>query len=539
MGRNVGIYTRISLDREGKSESPDRQEQVCRARVEERNWNLVGVYSDPDVSAFKRGAKRPQYERLLKDIKDGVVDCVVVSNLDRLTRGGLSAIGRVLDVLEMRGGQIVAVDDHLDSSEGAGELIMGVLASIAKKESQNTSARVKAAHRSAASKGRVHSGGSRQFGYERSGVVIPEEAAIVRELADRIWAGESLRQLAFDLNRRGIKTTQGNQWYSVTVGHMIRSPRLAGLRVYSDGPDRKIRDVFPGDWEPILSQEEHVSLLATMARPLATRRSVVRHLLTGLVVCGKCGGALKTMGFVMKNGQPFPRYQCLKQPGHMNCGNVAITKNSLDAYVTDLALGFLSRAKLRPLEDDEGTEQALKELIDEDAQALRELTHERFVSRTVAPDAYEPARRALQDRLDQNEQALDSLRRRIDDTKRSLRLGNRADLDAWWKTATIEEQRATLARVFSKLEIMPAKHRGGNKFDTGRVRQSYRWDLYMRAGQRFEETATPEELDQAEREYLVSAAEELWGEVALAQRSSDVPASSSTARKRPGQDVRR
>jgi hypothetical protein len=260
---------------------------------------------------------------------------------------------------------------------------------------------------------------------------------------------------------------------------------------------------------------------------------------TPLVVCGKCGGALKTMGFVMKNGQPFPRYQCLKQPGHMNCGNVAITKTSLDAYVTDLALGFLSRAKLRPFQDDEGQERTLEQLIDEDATALRELTHERFVSRTVAPDAYEPARQALQDRLDQNQDALDHLQRRIDETKRSLRLGNRDDLNAWWETATIEEQRATLARVFSKVMIMPAKHRGGNKFDTGRVVESYRWDLYMRAGQRFDDTSTPEELDQAERDYLACAAEELWSEVALSRRPSDVPASSSTARKKPRRSVRR
>jgi len=130
--------------------------------------------------------------------------------------------------------------------------------------------------------------------------------------------------------------------------------------------------------------------------------------------------------------------------------------------------------------------------------------------------------------LDQNQEALDHLQRRMDDTKRSLRLGNREDLDAWWKEASIEEQRATLARVFSKLEIMPAKHRGGNRFDTGRVVESYRWDLYMRAGQRFEETATPEELDQAERDYLAN----------LTVIPSDVPASPSTVRKKPPRGVR-
>ncbi len=454
MGRKAGIYTRISLDRDGTSESPEVQEATCRRHIEQEGWELVRVYSDRDRSAFKKGAKRPEFERLLRDATAGEIDCVVVFKLDRLTRGGVSVIGRVIDLLETHNGALVAVRDGLDTSKGGGRLTAAVLSEIAKQESENTRIRVMAAQQKAATVGRMHGGGSRHFGYVRleNGPYIgvdPDEAVIVREVAQRVLAGESLRKIAFDLNDRGVKppgrgkTTQGKEWYSVTVGQMIRSPRLAAIRIYRDGqPDREVHD---GKWDPILSKEEHLAVLAALQRPLAVRRAVRRHLLTGIVTCGACGGSMKPMGFVMKNGKSFPRYQCVKSPGYKNCGRVAAAENSLDKYVVDCALTFLSHAMLRPLEDDQVAVQDLEREIVEDVQALRDLTHERFVARHVGQDEYELARAELQERLDANRQTIEALRRRIDETRMSLKLGDREGLDRWWETATIEERRELLA----------------------------------------------------------------------------------------------
>ena len=54
------------------------------------------------------------------------------------------------------------------------------------------------------------------------------------------------------------------------------------------------------------------------------------HLLAGIIYCLECGGKMKTMGFRMRNGKPFERYQCVKNLGQVNCGKVAITKRSTD-----------------------------------------------------------------------------------------------------------------------------------------------------------------------------------------------------------------
>ena len=62
-----------------------RQVQDCRALAERRGWHVVDSYIDDDVSAYK-GKPRPEYRRMLDDMRAGAVDAVVVWHLDRLHR---------------------------------------------------------------------------------------------------------------------------------------------------------------------------------------------------------------------------------------------------------------------------------------------------------------------------------------------------------------------------------------------------------------------------------------------------------------------
>src|SRR5664280_3696431 len=81
----AAIYARISSDPEGDMLGVTRQVTDCRALAERRGWRVVGTYIDDDVSAYK-GKPRPQYRRMLDDMRAGAVDAVVVWDLDRLHR---------------------------------------------------------------------------------------------------------------------------------------------------------------------------------------------------------------------------------------------------------------------------------------------------------------------------------------------------------------------------------------------------------------------------------------------------------------------
>ena len=62
-----------------------RQLEDCRKLAGDRGWTVVDEYVDNDVSAYS-GKRRPEYERMLADIRDGLRDAVLVYNMDRLTR---------------------------------------------------------------------------------------------------------------------------------------------------------------------------------------------------------------------------------------------------------------------------------------------------------------------------------------------------------------------------------------------------------------------------------------------------------------------
>lgn len=82
----AGIYTRLSRDRDGTQTATARQEADCRELAASEGWDVIAVYEDSDLSGSKRGVIRPDYERMLDDVRAGRIDRVLVWKLDRLSR---------------------------------------------------------------------------------------------------------------------------------------------------------------------------------------------------------------------------------------------------------------------------------------------------------------------------------------------------------------------------------------------------------------------------------------------------------------------
>jgi DNA invertase Pin-like site-specific DNA recombinase len=465
MSRRAGLYARISLDRTGESEAPERQLADAEHEALRRGWEVVDRYVDRE-SAFSPTAKRAQYNRLLHDLRTGRIDAVVCWKLDRLTRQGTRGMGKFLDVLGDN--ELVSVTEaFLDTTTPMGRAVLMLIASLAEQESENTALRVKRAQKSAAQRGDLPGGGYRIYGLRQRtkhgvmpgggepGTIVPHEAAIIRECMERILKGQSLRSIAFDLNDRGITTSTGGQWRSRTLGQMLKSPTLAALRKYDD-------ELLDGNWEPIITKEEHFQLVAALSTRLAERREPSRsHLLSGIIHCDVCKQPMRHMWFTMKNGRRFERYQCLDEPGHKQCGKVAITSKSTDAYVTQELLDWMADYGFHPLSDETSIE-ALDEQLAADQQALYELVRARFVDRTIPNDAYVSARDTLQQSIGRNE----ALKTRLDVR---LPLGDRVALQQWWDQASSQERQQVARERIARVLVKPAQRRGGNKFDPTRL----------------------------------------------------------------------
>lgn len=138
----AAIYAQISEDTEGLANGVKRQIADCRALAEDLGWNVYDIYTDNDISAYS-GKRRPEYERLLSDMENGVVNCVLVYNLDRLTRQpreferfheAASKAG-ITDVRFVTGNMDFGTDDGL--------FIGPIQAAVAANESATKSQRIK------------------------------------------------------------------------------------------------------------------------------------------------------------------------------------------------------------------------------------------------------------------------------------------------------------------------------------------------------------------------------------------------------------
>ena len=85
----AGIYARISHDASGTALGVTRQRADCEALIARKGWDVGEVYIENDTSAFSR-KPRPQYLRMLDDVRNGRVGVVVAWHPDRLHRSPAS-----------------------------------------------------------------------------------------------------------------------------------------------------------------------------------------------------------------------------------------------------------------------------------------------------------------------------------------------------------------------------------------------------------------------------------------------------------------
>jgi len=511
--KRAGILARISLDPDGEAESPDQQLADGRDLAQQRSAEVVATYVERDVSGYKQ-RERPEYDRLIADMRAGKLDVVIVWAIDRLTRQGVVGIAKFLQVMDETGVALISVTQpFLDTTTALGRGVLGLIASLAQAESENTSTRLKRSHRFSAQAGKPHSGGSRHFGYRQTvrgvtlpdaegepGTIVESEEAAIHEAIERVKEGQSLRSIARDFNTRDIKTPMAGQqrkrkgkpyicsgdWSARSLSQMLRSPRIAAI-------NEREGERYAGTWEPIISETEHDEIVQLLTTTTPSARRGKRHLLTGLVRCGNCGGAMAT-SFYKKNGVDYPRYACVKDPGNDRCGKVAVVMSKADEYITDQLLRFLSVAQLRPLEGDDNESELQDQLIEAQG-AMSELVRERFVLRTLTPAHFEGARGELQAQIDALDRRMEALKRAKADRTATLPLGDLGALRAWWEGASGEERRAAVRWAVRDVEVFSVGRRG--QFSSDRMGYMLNWSVLMLSADKAGEL-TPE----AEAEYI-------------------------------------
>lgn len=111
----AAVYARISLYRKEEA-GVKRQQKACRDLAAARGYIANCVYVDNSISAYS-GATRPKYQRLLRDIKAGLIDKVLVWHQDRLHRR-LAELSEYIDVVATHGVDTETVNGRGNDTPG-------------------------------------------------------------------------------------------------------------------------------------------------------------------------------------------------------------------------------------------------------------------------------------------------------------------------------------------------------------------------------------------------------------------------------------
>lgn len=315
----TAAYARYSSDLQ-RDASLEDQLRNCRAYCARHGWPDPVVYTDAAISGSRND--RPGYRQLLADATR--YDVVLIDDLSRLSRDSVESQSAVKR-LKFHGVRVIGVSDGIDSGRRSHKADVGLrglmselyLDDLAEKTHRGLTGRVLAGS----------SAGGLPYGYRVTTVgqlaIDDGQAAVVRRIFAAYVAGDSPRTIAHQLNDDGVPSPRGSTWAMTAIYGDVRrgigilaNPIYAGERIWNRShwikhPDsgRRVRQERPeSDWKrsavPELAIVDAATWEAAQRRLKRLRRKVqadgapvragrpARHLLSGILRCGQCGGRL-------------------------------------------------------------------------------------------------------------------------------------------------------------------------------------------------------------------------------------------------------
>lgn len=323
----IGAYVRVSTEEQANiaDGSIDSQQHRLKAYLDlknhqEKNWGrIVDFYIDDGYSA--KDTKRPAYQKMIRDLRTGKINLILVTDLSRLSRN-IADFCRLQDELASFKAKFHSIKEQFDSTSPSGEMMLFNLINLAQFERKQTSERVSLNFHSRALRG-LSNGGCNILGYDRdpenSGkfIVNESEAIVVRRAFELYLDSRSLAETARRLQDEGhhpkvhslkrARLARDGKWTLYSVRTVLKNMAYIGIReINKDNKNVDQNDLKPWQryefvkaaWPAIVSKvvfdDVQKSLddgLRLEKQRLSTAETRV-FLLSGIIRCGECGKAL-------------------------------------------------------------------------------------------------------------------------------------------------------------------------------------------------------------------------------------------------------
>lgn len=327
---NTALYLRLSKDDGTMSESSSiqTQKEMLTRYCRENGFAISQIYIDDGWSGTN--TNRPSFQRMLSDIEDGKINCVITKDLSRLGRNYLETGSFTEIYFPEHNVRYIAVTDGVDTAKGSTMDITPFKNLLNDMYAQDISKKIKSSVLTRQKQGKF-TGGKAPYGYQKdiidkSHLVIDERyAPIVRRIYDMAESGLGIERIAKKLSAEKIRRpgavaaeTHANyekyasdgkefEWSVAMVRNILRNATYKGAIIGQKRPTISLKSkkrkgvaaaetfIVESMHEPIISTErwELIQRIIT-SRKKCDKGDKLKYdnIFSGLVKCADCGYAL-------------------------------------------------------------------------------------------------------------------------------------------------------------------------------------------------------------------------------------------------------
>ena len=302
----AGLYIRVSTEDQAREGfSLPEQEKRLRAMCEYKGYEIYDVYEERGISA-KTGNYRPEFERLLQDIKDKKCNTIVVLKLDRLTRSVFDW-EKIIRFLEENDAYLDCANDDINTTNANGKMISRILTSVSQNEIERTSERTKIGLAGAIASGHIPH--KSPFGYKRiDKILVPDESTkddIIR-IFNLYHEGNSYQTISNLYNEE--KVLGKTNWKDSTILKILSNEIYKGDFVH--GKRTNNPTYYENVVEPLISKELWEECQVQKKRNSRNYKRDKDYLFLQKLKCPKCQRILGGNATRKKNGNVYYYYQC-------------------------------------------------------------------------------------------------------------------------------------------------------------------------------------------------------------------------------------
>lgn len=290
----VAIYVRVSTQEQAKegysiAEQTERLSLFAKAQ----DWNIYRIYTDAGCSGAS--LDRPALQDMIRDVRSGLINKVLVYKLDRLSRSQKDTLQLIEDVFLAHGCDFESMTEKLDTGTPNGRMFLGILAAFAQLEREVIKERMQLGIEARIKEGKWRGGKQVPFGYDydpdaETLVINPYQSMIIKTIFNQYTTGTGITMIRDHLIESGMYLSHG----SVTIRslrYILRNKTYCGYQKHGD-------QWIPALHAPIIDESTYdkaqILLDASSKRYRENKRTegmaYKSACLSGLIYCARCGG---------------------------------------------------------------------------------------------------------------------------------------------------------------------------------------------------------------------------------------------------------